>query len=96
MKAESQKPKALCIPMQSRHNYLMDELEPIFAQLRPLAKEAEDLLLSGLSDAEANPRFEAIAKKAAPWLAQLKSHSFNFFDMPHDCVLPAACDPWLK
>ena len=74
----------------------MEELEPIFAQLRPLAKEAEDLLLSGMADADANLRFEAIAKKAAPWLAQLKAHGFNFFDMPHDCVLPAACDEWLK
>ena len=74
----------------------MEELEPIFAQLRPLAKEAEDVLMSDLSDDEANLRYEAIAKKAAPWLAKLKGHSFNMFDMPHDCVLPAACDPWLK
>ncbi len=73
----------------------MDELEPIFAALRPLASEAEAVLMSDLNEAEAGRRYQAIAQRAKPWLAQLKAKNFNFFDMPHDCVLPAACDPWL-
>ena len=74
----------------------MDDLEIHFAALRPLAKAAEEVLLSDLDDAAANRKYQEIARAAIPHLDALKAKSFNFFDMPHDCVLPAACDPWLK
>ena len=74
----------------------MDELEIHFAALRPLAKAAEDVMMSDLDDAAANRKYQEIAQQAKPHLAALQAKSFNFFDMPHDCVLPAACDPWLK
>lgn len=73
----------------------MEEFEPIFAQLRPLAKQAEDVMMSDASEAEADRVYQSVALRAKPLLAELKSRGFNFFDMPHDCVLPAACDPWL-
>lgn len=82
--------------MRHGDNDAMDaELEPLFAALRPLAKAAEEVLMSDLSEAEANQSYEAIARQARPHLDALKQRGFNFFDMPHDCVLPAACDPWL-
>ncbi len=73
----------------------MDELDIHFDALRPLAKAAEDVLMSDLDEAAANRKFQEIALAARPHLSALKEKSFNFFDMPHDCVLPAACDPWL-